>query len=473
MFKKFISNLPFNPSLLNQFNFYFNRLKKEELSRRLGLIFTALAIFVQSLALISPPQPINASSGGNFIEGGIKGNNTSDLLAIYDKNTYYFKDIMDNFGISRQDLSKTTHTVFTANSRIVWGNKAKYSYADGERAHQIYNKDNQPVITVYSRPFSLSGSSSRKWYGFVGKANFGWFAIKQDCGNLVTETIPSPVPRTQPTPTPKPTPTPTPKPTPKPITIPVPIIKPVPIPVPVPKPTPTPTPKPTEPTKLCLLNPNLTETDPRCKPCEGNETIWAEDTSCRPNILKNKKSTNDSQNFTEGSSVVANSGDIISYTLLLTNTGLTTQTDIKIEDDLADVLEYATLIDMGGGIFNKETKILSWPSVNLSPGQSQTRKYSIKIMDNITSTGLGHGNENSFDCSITNTFGNSAIIKLACPVIKQVEQIVTELPVTGPSGNITFAAVLFGIITFLYFRAKQQTKELQLVKKTISNNIIA
>lgn len=480
MFKKFMSNLPFNPSLIDQFSFYFNRLKKEELTRRLGLIFTILAILIQSLSIISPPQPINASSSGNFLDGGVKGNQVSDLLAVYDKNTQYFKDILDNFGISRQDLAKTTYTTFTANNRFSWGNSAKYSYADGERAHKIYNKNNQLVITVYSRPFSLSGKSSRKWYGFVGKASFGWFAIKQDCGNLITETIPTPVPRTQPapvvTPTPKPTPKPETKPVPIPVPVPIPIFKPIIIPTPIPVPqkveTPTPTPKPEEPIKLCSLNPNLPESDPRCKSCEGNETIWAEDTSCQPAILKDKKSINVSQNSIDGSSVIANGGETITYTLTLTNTGLATQPDIAIEDSLIDVLEYASLVDIGGGVFNKETKTLSWPNINLAPRESQTRKYSIKIMDNITPTALGYGNENSFDCSITNTFGNSVIIQLACPIVKQVEQIVTELPVTGPSTNLAFASILLGVVTFLYFRAKQQTKELQLIRKVASNNVI-
>ena len=54
MFRKIVSNLPFSPALVGQLGFYAKRLKKEETTRRLGLIFIALALVVQSLAVFQP-----------------------------------------------------------------------------------------------------------------------------------------------------------------------------------------------------------------------------------------------------------------------------------------------------------------------------------------------------------------------------------------------------------------------------------
>ena len=55
MFRRIFSNLSFSPALVGQLGFYAKRLRREEATRRLGLVFTALALVVQSLAVFSPP----------------------------------------------------------------------------------------------------------------------------------------------------------------------------------------------------------------------------------------------------------------------------------------------------------------------------------------------------------------------------------------------------------------------------------
>lgn len=64
MFRRIVSNLSFSPALVGQLGFYARRLRKEEATRRLGLVFTALALVVQSLAVFSPPEPANATTPG-------------------------------------------------------------------------------------------------------------------------------------------------------------------------------------------------------------------------------------------------------------------------------------------------------------------------------------------------------------------------------------------------------------------------
>lgn len=65
MFRKLVSSLPFSPALVGQLGFYARRLNREQAVRRLGLIFTVLAVIVQSFALISPPEPTYAVSPSN------------------------------------------------------------------------------------------------------------------------------------------------------------------------------------------------------------------------------------------------------------------------------------------------------------------------------------------------------------------------------------------------------------------------
>lgn len=64
MFRQLVSNLPFSPTLVGQLGFYARRLKKEEVTRRAGLIVTALALVVQSLTVFTPPEAANASAPG-------------------------------------------------------------------------------------------------------------------------------------------------------------------------------------------------------------------------------------------------------------------------------------------------------------------------------------------------------------------------------------------------------------------------
>lgn len=61
MFKKIVSQLSFSPALVGQLGFYARRLRKEQTTRRLGLVFVVLALVVQSLTVFQPPEAANAA----------------------------------------------------------------------------------------------------------------------------------------------------------------------------------------------------------------------------------------------------------------------------------------------------------------------------------------------------------------------------------------------------------------------------
>lgn len=206
MFRKLVSGLPFSPALVGTLGFYARRLKKEEASRRLGLIFTALALVVQSFAVFSPPEPANAASANDMIYGGVTS--LSQVLDIYDNPAKDFKKILDYNGITRAELQAAKNT--TINSRdggtgsqawISWGRQSKFSSALGEVRHNIDG------TVVYSRPLwrfdttdwtKTHGSNYEVFKGYSKK--IGVFAIMKDCGNLATQKLPVPPP-----PPPKPT----------------------------------------------------------------------------------------------------------------------------------------------------------------------------------------------------------------------------------------------------------------------------
>lgn len=204
MFRKLVSSVSFSPALVGQLGFYAKRLKKEEATRRLGLIFTALALVVQSFIVFSPPESANAASSSDFIYGGVRSK--ADYLSYYDRDVNNLKSILTSLGITRAEITSTTEKQYikstsTSPKYYSWGREHRYSYAQGERAYTIYLDSGSKTTTTYARPMANYGSYTSKV--LVGKsAKLGWFALMYDCGNLVTTKLPPPPP---PPPSPKPT----------------------------------------------------------------------------------------------------------------------------------------------------------------------------------------------------------------------------------------------------------------------------
>jgi uncharacterized repeat protein (TIGR01451 family) len=259
-----------------------------------------------------------------------------------------------------------------------------------------------------------NGPNAQIW-GWVGHSKkIGWFAIMQSCGNLVTDIVPPPPP----------------------------------------------------PPK-CIVNNKLLASDEDCRPCPGNESLWINDESCIPHIEKTKTATNTSQGFIDAATKVAHASDQISYTISIQNTGLL-PTTAKLQENLADVLDYSSLIDNGGGTLDPTSKILSWPDVSLNPSEKQTRTFVIRLNESIPATARGASDPTSYDCIMTNTFGNSIDIKVNCPTPKVIEKVVTELPKTGPTENMIFAGIVLAIATYFFARTRQMREEIRLVRRNVN-----
>ncbi len=427
MFKQIISNLSFSPALVGQLGFYAKRLRKEETTRRLGLVFVALALVVQGLAVFQPPESANASNQNDFVQGGLGYGSSASLnnfLKPYDANSNNLRGVMNYTGITRAEIASAKYSSWKRTSTTLsWGFQPRFSAAQGEHDIKVTGPAGGKVITmVYARPMSL-WKGPITIYGWVGHSQkMGWFAIMQECGNLVTLKIP-PVPTP---PKPAPTPVPTPKPTPTP----------VPTPKPVPTVTPTPTPVPTI-----------------------------------EKISQLKTALNLSQGSVNATTVTAQAGDRISYTITAQNDG-NAEATVMLEDPLADVLEYATLTDNGGGVLNPTTKRLVWPDAKLAPGAKAIRTFAIRLPDTIPATAQGLSDPTSYDCIIVNVFGNDVTINVNCSTPKAVEQVVTQLPKTGPTENLIFAGIVLSIATYFYARARQVKKEVRLIRRSLNTGTI-
>lgn len=431
MFRKIVSNLSFSPALVGQLGFYAKRLRKEQATRRIGLIFVALALVVQCLAVFQPPEAANAAGPNDFVNGGLGlGANRSinKFLAPYDANTNNLHDIMNYMGISRDEIASATYSSWIVGNKYSWGFNPTFSYAQGERAVNITDANGNVVRTVYAKPNKLLNGANTRIYGWIGHSSrVGWFAVMQACGNLVTDIIPPPPP--------------------------------------------LPPPPPVIPPK-CIYNGAILASSSACKSCPGNANIWVNDSSCTPNITKSKSAVNTTQGGVDATTVVANAGDNITYTISVENKGLLGIL-VSLDEPLKDVSEYATVTDAGGGTFDNATKTLSWPSVELGPGEKQARTFTVSVLNPIPATPQGVSDPSSYDCVMINVFGNAVSIKVNCPTPKVVvEQVVAQLPHTGPTENMIFAGVVLSIVTYFYARTRQVGKEVRLIRRDLNSGTI-
>ncbi len=574
MFRKLVSGLPFSPALVGQLGFYARRLKKEEMSRRLGLIFTAMALIMQSFAVLSPAEAATTISPNDIISGGVKS--VAAILAVYDDPSKDFKKIADYLGITRAEIAATRLSTINskeygtgANAWVSFNRTQQTSADRGELRHDING------TIVYTRPLWRWDSTSwtipngSTYAAFRGNsATRGAFSIMQNCGNFTVTSLPT-------TPTPPPPPPP---PAPKDITVCRPGTGVITIKetekqatdLPSGSEACKPTPKPvaecsllSEPQKIertkfsmnatavvkngatisnysfivkksdangaivltknvastathvdnvllelkdpgsyfvkvtiktslgdvsspacekkltvtppekCLVKPDILASDKECQPCPGNPNLWYKDADCNEKVAKSKVAVNLTQSGKTASNIVANASDRIQYTLSVYNVGKVLAS-IDFKENMTDTLEYATLYDNGGGnvVKNGGSTYLDWGRVSLKPGEKISRTITVKVHDAIPLTARGISDPASYDCVMTNGFGDTINIRMNCQAPKIVEQVVEQLPNTGPAENMLFSGIVASIVIFFYARSRQLGTEVRLIRKDFNAGTI-
>ena len=532
MFRKIVSNLAFSPALVGQLGFYAKRLRKEEATRRIGLVFTVLALVVQSFAVFSPPEAANAANGDNVIYSGIASKD--DLLAIYDRGVDSagradIRQIYTHFGVSRQDIANATVGTYYTNDFN--GQLKTVGRNDWGVSNRSAVRVTDTNTTVYTGQF-LDGYNYKRWpmKALIGTRSVdgAWFAITMDCGNVVYVVPPPPVKRpvaacsaltvtpisrtkmrlnasasaidgaaiegyiytvknssgtvvtSQRVATTAPTSQ---------------------LEVTLPRDgsytasvtantnlgdrtsSGCTTSLTVSPEPRCPLNPALVQSSPDCKPCEADATLWYKDTQCLPGFEIAKSVSNLTQQQADANGGTAQPNDQLRYTLTVTNKGKATG-DYTIGDSLSDVLEYADVVDLGGGSLgqtgNTEHKAtpdgtpsslvnpaVTWPAVTLKPGQSASKTVLVRVKAIIPVTAKSMTNMKSYDCKMSNTFGNTLSVAVACPPEKVAETVTTQLPHTGATENMIFAGIVLAVVTYFYARARQTKTELRLIRRNL------
>jgi hypothetical protein len=187
MFKRLLSNLPFNPSLLDQVSFYYGRLRQEESIRRTGFVLIVLAMVVQFIATLAPPQQSLASSPNDILNGIT---NKNSILRAWDANTHHLRDVYSKFGITRANIANIngqgTNSTVNSTARDYWSvgyfPLSNFGISSNRWGERTINANG---VTVYQRPlhaWDTHGSSS--YPAFHGVNSHGKdFWILKTCGN--------------------------------------------------------------------------------------------------------------------------------------------------------------------------------------------------------------------------------------------------------------------------------------------------
>lgn len=195
MFRKLVSNLPFSPALVGQIGFYAKRLKKEEATRRLGLIFTALALVVQSFAVFSPPEPANAAGGGDCSPNAIitcGAFSIGELRQKYNQNAPGdLPALFGHFGLTSDIINNATVKMGTAyrdgrvvvDGKVVGHNSTSLGRSDfrgGQYAVGIGGR------TYYSTPNNVIFlSNTISMFAFFNSNGDYINGVLLDCGNPI------------------------------------------------------------------------------------------------------------------------------------------------------------------------------------------------------------------------------------------------------------------------------------------------
>lgn len=193
--------------------------------------------------------------------------------------------------------------------------------------------------------------------------------------------------------------------------------------------------------------------------------------SAATNATKTVTATNLTQETLETEKSPAQPHDKFTYTLKLSNPRNTTVTgtfSVRIDD----ILEYATLIDGGGGTLDIKTGTLSWPQVELSPGENQSRTFAVQLLPSFPATATGQSNPASYDCNMAITFGNQLKSPVNCPPVKVLEGVFQTMPPLGTGINIGFGVVLLSVVVFFYLRTRQLKKEIRIIRHNFNSGVI-
>lgn len=190
MFRKIVSNLPFQPALLEHVGFYVHRMRQEQALRRLGFALTALVVLVQIFAIISPAKPSLATNAADIVYGA---SSRQDVLQAYRNNRDQLgradiQAIFNYYGIGADQIANAKLTTIKDGDGHNYINTSRST----TKFPDTFVKINGAVDGgIYEFPLEYwrQGEYPNGYPAITGMSAYGfrfWILLK-GCGNIVYE----------------------------------------------------------------------------------------------------------------------------------------------------------------------------------------------------------------------------------------------------------------------------------------------
>ena len=157
-------------------------------------------------------------------------------------------------------------------------------------------------------------------------------------------------------------------------------------------------------------------------------------------------------------------GDVLEYSLTTINTQNYNRIEIKIQDYIGDVLEYADLdmefLKEQGGSFDEEDQKVYWEDVSIDANSEVVMKFRVTMKNPIPSTNRPSDESINYDCVITNFYGNEVELDVSCPAVKGIE----TLPNTGPGTSLLLTTGITSVVGYFFARSRLLSKELNIIR---------
>jgi hypothetical protein len=157
-------------------------------------------------------------------------------------------------------------------------------------------------------------------------------------------------------------------------------------------------------------------------------------------------------------------GDVLEYTLTTGNSQNYDRTDIRIEDYIGDILDYATLdkadLEAQGGIYDEKSQKVIWEKVRIPAKSEVQMTFKVNLLNPIPATNQPSTVSTDFDCRISNEYGNEISLGVQCPAVKGIETI----PNTGPGTSLLMGVGITFVVGYFFARSRLLSKELDIIR---------
>jgi hypothetical protein len=191
--------------------------------------------------------------------------------------------------------------------------------------------------------------------------------------------------------------------------------------------------------------------------------------SSSASIIRSVEAKNLTRPVDDATQVPAKAGERIEYTLHSTNIGRLPVT-IPVQQNLSDIVEYASLQDLGNGMYDNRSQTIRWVTT-LKPEQSDSQKLVVQVLDTIPSTPRPSSNSKSYDCTLTTQHGNTLNVRIDCPRAKVIEDTIAALPIIGTYQDLAICVILLVLTWYPYVRTRQFVAELHILRRVHTGGI--